>query len=99
MRLGLAIAAVALLGACTTTRPQITVSGCSATALAPVEAPPAIPELTEAQRQAFYRAAFQALGEAVTVSWVRAVEVSYPAWARRQAARVEAQRQECLAPR
>lgn len=96
MRRGLAIALVALLGACITRPPVVTVSGCSALSQTPVEAAPVIPELTEAQRQALYKAAFVALGEVLTVSWVRAVEVSHPAWGRRQAARVEAQRLECL---
>lgn len=90
------LGAALALGACQTL-PPATVEPCSPLVLAEVEAEPVVPALTEAQRQAAYKALFQALGEPLTVAWVRAVEVSIPAWGRRQAARVSAQREACLA--
>lgn len=97
MRRSLAgLGAALALGACQTTGAVLPPEPCSPLVLAEVEAEPIVPPLTEAQHQAAYKALFQALGEPLTVAWVRAVEVSVPAWGRRQAARVTVQREACL---
>ena len=86
---GAALILAAALAACTPTPPvEGVVIPPPATACAPVEPEPLAPALSEAQRLALDVAAIRALGEALAVNVIRYRDVSYPAWARRQAERV-----------
>lgn len=60
-----------------------------ASACAPVEAAPVAPVLTAEQRKAADVALVTALGPTLGVALIQFTDVSLPAWARRQAQRVE----------
>lgn len=88
------LSAALALSACATT-PQTTVvkRPCPALVLSELEERPAAPDLSP-----HYAAMYAALGEAVTVSVVKWVEVQAPGYMGRLEARAAAARTACLAP-
>lgn len=100
----LVIASVVLLGlslaACGTTgtsMPPAPLDPCPVSAVAPGETAPVGPQLTPAQQLAVDRGVIAALGAELAAAYVQWRDVDYPAWARRQAARVTVTSDWCAA--